>query len=327
MTLADAVLHAGWTADPPSPDAPASWIDLGSASTYGPLVGIDVGGTKVHGAAWTREAPTLSEVTEPTNPAGGLAVVDQIAEMVARLDRGRRPSAVVLGAPGIPQRDGSLAQAPNLPGWDAIDVRAEVSARVGAPVVMENDVALAAWGEQLWGGEDDLAFVALGTGIGVGIINGGRLVRGATGGAGEVFDLPLVTASAVPEARILEDVASGPGFQREYEARTGVLAATREILARTPDDPDARAAVTTVAAAVAHLVVSIRCLLEPRLVVLGGGLGSQPEIAAAVRRQVDGMARRPVDLRISRLGPRAATVGALGLAHTRGTTSSQGRPS
>ncbi len=320
MTLADAVLHAGWTADLPSPDAPASWLDLRGTGADGPVVGVDIGGTKVHGAAWGPDHTDLAEATELTDPAGGLAVVDQVAAMVARLGCGRRPAAVVLGVPGIPQEDGSLAQAPNLPGWDTLDVRAHVAARVGAPVLLENDVALAAWGEQVWGGEGDLAFVALGTGIGVGLVQSGRLLRGATGGAGEVFDLPLVTASAVPEARILEDVASGPGFQREYEARAGVLAATREVLARTPDDPAARQAVTTVAAAVAHLVVSIRCLLDPRLVVLGGGLGSRAEIADAVRHEVGLLAHRPVEVRISRLGPRAATVGALGLAHTRATT-------
>ncbi len=320
MTLADAVLHAGWTADLPSPDAPASWLDLRGTGADGPVVGVDIGGTKVHGAAWGPDHTDLAEATELTDPAGGLAVVDQVAAMVARLGCGRRPAAVVLGVPGIPQEDGSLAQAPNLPGWDTLDVRAHVAARVGAPVLLENDVALAAWGEQVWGGEGDLAFVALGTGIGVGLVQGGRLLRGATGGAGEVFDLPLVTASAVPEARILEDVASGPGFQREYEARAGVLAATREVLARTPDDPAARQAVTTVAAAVAHLVVSIRCLLDPRLVVLGGGLGSRAEIADAVRHEVGLLAHRPVEVRISRLGPRAATVGALGLALTRATT-------
>ncbi len=320
MTLADAVLHAGWTADLPSPDAPASWLDLRGTGADGPVVGVDIGGTKVHGAAWGPDHTDLAEATELTDPAGGLAVVDQVAAMVARLGCGRRPATVVLGVPGIPQEDGSLAQAPNLPGWDTLDVRAHVAARVGAPVLLENDVALAAWGEQVWGGEGDLAFVALGTGIGVGLVQGGRLLRGATGGAGEVFDLPLVTASAVPEARILEDVASGPGFQREYEARAGVLAATREVLARTPDDPAARQAVTTVAAAVAHLVVSIRCLLDPRLVVLGGGLGSRAEIADAVRHEVGLLAHRPVEVRISRLGPRAATVGALGLAHTRATT-------
>ena len=75
-----------------------------------------------------------------------------------------------------------------------------------------------------------------------------------------------------------------------------------------------------VAAAVAHLVVSIRCLLDPRLVVLGGGLGSRAEIADAVRHEVGLLAHRPVEVRISRLGPRAATVGALGLALTRATT-------
>lgn len=130
-----------------------------------------------------------------------------------------------------------------------------------------------------------------------------------------MFDLPLVTASAVPGGRILEDVASGPGLQREYAARAAEVVATRDVLARAPHDPAARDAVTTVAAAVAHLVVSIRCLVDPRLVVLGGGLGSRVEIATAVRREVERSAGRSVDLQVSRLGPRAATVGALGLAH------------
>lgn len=312
MTLADAVLKARWAAAAPPTDAPAHRVDL-APGIAGPLVGIDIGGTKVHAAAWTRAG--LTELTAPTDPAGGLAAIDQVASVVTQLTGGQPPAAVAIGAPGIPQHDGTLAHAPNVPGWDRIDIPAALGRRVGAPVRMENDVALAAWGEHLWGGERDLSFVAVGTGIGVGIVQGGGLLRGSEGGAGEVFDLPLVTPSAAPGAHILEDVASGPGLEREYAARSGDAVATHEILARLREDPAAGAAVEAVAAGIAHLVASIRCLLDPALVVLGGGLGSRTELADEVRRRLDGLALRPVDVRVSRLGPRAATVGALGLAH------------
>jgi predicted NBD/HSP70 family sugar kinase len=318
MTLADAVLQAGWTAADPHPDAPAARRDLlADPDGDGPVVGIDVGGTKIHGAAWTSGVPALVESATFTDPAGGPATLDQLADLAAELCQGRRPSSVVLGLPGVPQADGTLAHAPNLPGWDVLDVPAELRRRIGAPVVMENDVAMAAWGEHLWGGEADLAFVAIGTGIGVGTVQGGRLVRGAEGSAGEVFDLPLVTGSAVPDARQLEDLASGPGLEREYAARSGAVATTREVLDRLGEDPAAAQAVAAVAAAVAQLVVSIRCLLDPGVVVLGGGLGTRPEIVAAVRRELDDVAPRPVRIRASVLGPRAATVGALGRARAR----------
>lgn len=312
MTLADAVLQARWASAAPPADAPAHRVEP-APETDGALVGIDVGGTKVHAAAWLNGR--LTEVTALTDPAGGHVALDQIARVVEQLTCGHRPAAVAIGAPGIPQHDGTLAHAPNVPGWDRIDVPAELGCRVGAPVRMENDVALAAWGEHLWGGERDLAFVAVGTGIGVGIVQGGGLLRGAAGGAGEVFDLPLVTASAVPGARILEDVASGPGLEREYAARSGVRAVTRTVLDRLPEDRAAAEAVEAVAAAVAHLVASIRCLLDPAVVVLGGGLGSRDELADEVCRQLDRLTPRPVQVDASRLGARAATVGALGLAH------------
>lgn len=324
MSLVDAVLQAGWTTVQPPSHAPVARIDraLAGLDRSAPLVGIDVGGTKVHGASWVPGACDLTEATSSTEQTGGQRAIDQITHLVAALASGGVPSAVALGVPGTPRPDGTVAHAPNVPGWDVIDVPTALGLRLGgAGVTMENDVNMAAWGEHMWGGERDLAFVAIGTGIGVGLVQDGRLVHGTEGGAGEVFDLPLVTDSAVPGADIIEDVASGPGLEREYAARSGMLAGSRDVLARVGTDQAAYDAVTAVAAAVAHLVAAIRCVLDPAVVVLGGGLGSQPVIVDAVRREIEGVVRRPVQVRVSALGPRAGTLGALGRAAQRITHS------
>lgn len=302
MTLRNAAISRGWV-----PDATIESRATDASASL--TVGIDIGGTKIHAASYDATSDRLLEARRATDPSGGRAVLDQVTEVVAELAGGRRADAVVVGLPGVVDpRTHCLSEAPNLPGWDGFDVAAALAEACGAPVTVENDVNLAAWGEHAWTGLADLAFVAVGTGIGVGQVAGGRIVRGPDGAAGEVHDLPVG-----PDRVDLEAVVSGPALARAYRERTGTTASPAQILAATTTDLAARAAVDTLVDALSDLVHTIHRLTSPGAVVLGGGLGSRPGIARAVIGRLDARGgRRPV-VRPSVLGSHAATYGALDL--------------
>lgn len=164
------------------------------------VLGIDLGGTKLHLALADLHGQIVAEIVEPTQHAGGAAVIEQIGRLadtlVEKVGIARdRVRSAVMGSPGIVDpRSGAIMIAPNVPGLDTFDVRAALRARLGIDVAIENDVNLAAVGEHWCGGSKDarsFAFVALGTGIGLGIFADGRLLRGARGAAGEISYLPL----------------------------------------------------------------------------------------------------------------------------------------
>src|SRR5262249_6840725 len=155
----------------------------------------------------------------------------------------------VMGSPGvIDPPSGGIVIAPNIPGLDQLDVQGALRTRLGVEVAIENDVNLAAIGEHWCGGSrgaDTFVFIALGTGIGMGLCADGRLLRGARGAAGEIAYLPVggdpydargqrlgTLESAIGSAAITERYAGLGG----RDART-----VREIFDRFGHDEIARA--------------------------------------------------------------------------------------
>ena len=150
-------------------------------------VGVDVGGTKCLAVALAGNR-VVAEGRVAT-PDGGAAVLDAVAALALQVAGDRPLAAMGAGMPGLVDRDGVLRFAPNLPGVTGLPVRDELERRLGVPVSVDNDATCAAWAERAMGaatGLDDVVLVTLGTGIGGGIITGGRLTRGANGFAGEI---------------------------------------------------------------------------------------------------------------------------------------------
>jgi glucokinase len=157
-------------------------------------VGVDLGGTNLRIAAVSREGQLLEKVTLGTKLALGRDhVIDDMCEAIQRLSGKYKETGKVLGAgigvPGIVDlQTGMMRKADNLPGWENYPVRAEIERRLGARVVVENDARVAALGEQWLGagrGVANMAVVTLGTGIGGGIVLGGKIWHGMNGMAGE----------------------------------------------------------------------------------------------------------------------------------------------
>jgi len=157
-------------------------------------IGIDLGGTNLRAAAIDRTGAMLGKIAGSTHLSAGREAV--IADMVAAIrklveQRGAQELAGVgVGTPGfIIMEKGVITGSPNMPGFDNFPIRDEIERQLGAPVVLENDANAAALGEKWMGAGrnyDDLVLLTLGTGIGGGIISGGRVLHGFVGMAGEL---------------------------------------------------------------------------------------------------------------------------------------------
>ena len=207
---------------------------------------------------------------------------------------GAAVGAVGFGIAAIVDNDGVARYAPNLPGFVNVPIRDQLAAATGLPTVVDNDANVAAWGELAHGaarGVDHALVLTLGTGIGGGIILGGRVYRGAHGFAAEVghwqFD-PHARTCACGQPGHWEAWASGTGLgalAREVAARgdaPNVLApraatSTRSpactwVTARSAGDADALAILDVYADYVAIGFAGLANILDPEVIVVSGGL-------------------------------------------------------
>jgi predicted NBD/HSP70 family sugar kinase len=230
-----------------------------------------------------------------------------------------RIDGVVLGVPGVIDAATARLQltTPNIPGLEGRPFGSDLRERLGVAVTLENDVNLAAVGEQWAGvarGVDDFAFLSVGTGLGMGLVLSGELHRGNHGAAGEV-DWAL--------AGIAEDVdPSGDGvaalagrLASDGAARTSLAPPydPREIFtAARGGDPLAVAVVDEVARRIAAHIAPIAAVADPALVVLGGGLGTNGDLLLTpVRTLLAEWMPYPPRVEISSLGEAAVLMGAL----------------
>jgi glucokinase len=257
-------------------------------------------------------------------PQGASAIVDAIAEVVGLLGAPGLPVGV--GAPGLVDRDGVLRFAPNLPGVVDAPMRADLSARLGVPVVLENDATAACWGEREVGagtGADDFVMVTLGTGIGGGIVAGGQLQRGANGFAGEIGHM-VVDPDGPPcpcgKRGCWERFASGSALGRM--AREQGLGQTGEDVtnAAVAGDPAHQRLLTEFAWWVALGLVNLAYIFDCSLFVLGGGLIDagdlllDPVQEAFTTLLAGSQHRPPVRVVPAKLGSDAGAIGAALLA-------------
>lgn len=321
--LRRALAEAGWLPSVQGVDDGVS----GAADSGGavPVVGVDLGGTKLHAVLYDPERHRLLDRVERTDPRGGTAVTSQIARLVESLTAAAGVASgsarVAVGCPGAPDPvSGAVGHAPNIPGWDRMDVPADLAARLGTRPLVHNDANLAAWGEHVWqpGGGSDLAFVAVGTGVGLGLVLDGRLYAGSRGLAGEVAHLPFGADPFDPANLVhgpLEQQVSGGGIERRYLELTGRQYPAPEVFAAAADGDGAAAQVLDELGRLLALALrAVRAIVDPATFVLGGGIGSRPETLAATRRWLAVTEGESLQVRTSTFGNRAALAGALAAA-------------
>ena len=293
------------------------------------MAAVDLGGTKLRVAVVDLAGTVLAEAVEPTHPDGGQSVAAQIGALVLRTaaDAGIVPGRIrqtVVGCPGVPdQATGRVNFAPNIKGIDQFDFHAAVALAVGTQVSLENDVNLAVLGEHWLGlgqGLDHLAFIALGTGIGAGIIANGALLRGATGAAGELGYLPFGADPFEPESlRVgaFERVTATHGIKAAYRSATGRNLDVPAIFdaARTGDSA-ASEVIANLARQMARAVAAIGAITAPELVILGGSIGARTEIVEATRAELARCFPFAIRIEASTLGNHAALNGAVAIGLT-----------
>jgi predicted NBD/HSP70 family sugar kinase len=215
---------------------------------------------------------------------------------------------VVVGVPGVVEADGTLRLAENVAGLEGRPFAAELQAALDLPVTLENDINLAALGEQWHGvarGVDDFAFLSVGTGMGAGLVLDGELHRGRHGAAGEIdFALGELGEALDPSAPEVSRLAS------ELTGQTGdaraVFGAARN------HDSRARAVVDEVARRIALHVAPIAAVADVELVVLGGGIGANGDLLLdPVARLLAEWLPFPPRVEVSTLGEAAVLAGAL----------------
>jgi glucokinase len=277
-------------------------------------------------------------VRMPSDPENGTESVLRALEALLGDDAG--VAAIGVGVAGsVHQPDGRVVFASNVT-YHPPEVKAAVSSRFRLPVVVDNDANAACWAERTFGagrGCDEMVMVAVGTGIGGGIVTGGRLFRGSHGYAGEIGHMTIVDGGPLcgcGQHGCVEALASGSAIARM--AREAIARAEDSILLELAGDKPSRitgALVTEAARADDEVAIDVLAragralgvcfanltnLLDPELIVIGGGAAeagwflTEPARLELVRRVAD--RREPPELVVARLGGDAGMVGAASLA-------------
>jgi len=295
----------------------------------GYVLGLDIGQQYLRGALADLSGQIIGRSTvrsRASSVAGRVAELVQLAdELCGGAGVGRADvTQTVIGSPGVydPRRN-AIALAGGLAGWGRPAVLAGLRDAFGPQLVIENDVDAAAVAEREHGHgrqAGTFAFVSIGTGIGMGLVIDGRLHRGVHGVAGEIAFMPISEGqgSSPEEARrrgTLE--ASGAASAVVRAARRagmrGSVSARRVFEAAAGGDARAADVVAAEALLVAKAVCAIITVVDPELVVLGGGIGQAPGFAAAVGTQLTRLAPVLPDVRVSALGTDAVVDGCLAL--------------
>jgi predicted NBD/HSP70 family sugar kinase len=303
------------------------------APTAGYVVAVDIGGDNIRVAAGDLAGAVQFQQRQATRGNGARPIAAQAARMVAAAARAvdsrmgplRR---VGVSAPGVIHADGrTMSTAHNLGEDGPFDLLTPLESRIDAQIALDNNVNLAALGEH-WRGHarsvTTFAFLAVGAGIGMGLVHDGQVVRGAHGAAGEVAYLPL--PGSVPSAQRrghgkepLADEAGGYGILAAVRARknwpgtrpTTVVQLFSMAAAGVP------AAIELVEAEGRQLgltVASACAVFDPELVVIGGGVGSNAMLLPIVRETVSAHVPFPPRIETSALGEAASLTGALKVA-------------
>jgi len=310
------------------------------------LAAVDLGGTSFRCALAEQDGSFLGEASEPTRShEGPEAVLARIAECIAGLvtRAGESPSAIGVGIPGLVDRERGIARfLPNFPTrWRGVPVAEILGRLTGAEVRILNDVRMATLGELVFGlgrTARTMAFYALGTGVGGGIVIEGKLLLGPLGAAGEIGHHTIVPDGPLcgcGNRGCLETFASGPAITAEgVRLLLGGLAArlheatggdAGRVSPRVMADA-ARAGDEAVASALARVgsllgigIANVVTTIHPDLVVIGGGVAELGDLLleparAEVSARVGMLPPETVRIEKSLLGERCGLAGGVALA-------------
>jgi predicted NBD/HSP70 family sugar kinase len=313
-------------------------------SAAGFVVGVDIGSTRLRVAAVDIYGAALRDVELETSRGGPRAVEEQITSTVRAIDRelgGRHGELLAMGVstPGVvdPETSRVTSLAWHLSVTGEFDSLATLQNRFGVPVLVDNDVNMAAVGEKwrgLAGGVSTFVVISIGAGVGMGIVINDELFRGYHGAAGEIGYLPLARDPFDAHHRRLgglEDEIAAEGILAAYREAGGDGAeSAREVFERSrAGDATAREVIENAAQRIGLAIATVCAVIDPELVVLGGRIGGAADLLPAVRATTARLLPLPTRIETSLLAERAALEGALatGLREARGRLFSRERRS
>lgn len=303
---------------------------------------VDLGGTKCSAAVVDNKGRILFQRAVPVDHSSRLAPVRQIVELAEDLSGGKNPkdvfAAAAIAVPGLARPNGTV-WAPNLPGWTDMPLASLLKRRLAIPVLVESDRNAAVLGECWHGvarGKSDVIVLMIGTGIGAGILSGGRIVHGAHELSGCAGWLTVTRERARHRRRNgeLESLVSGPAIARA--AKSAILRGQKSCLAQMDTSKITAHEVAAAARQSDRLALSIfhECgtllgygianivsLFDPEVVVLGGGMASAADLyleplKTAMLERAQPLAAKLVKVVISKLRDRVILLGCARLAIT-----------
>jgi len=307
-------------------------------------IGLDIGGTKIRGCVIDGSGQIVARGRKDTPAQDPVAIVQVAADLIRELSSRRSIDAVgVACAAFIDRSRSTVIMSPNL-AWRDEPLRGRLESVLDVSVIIENDANAAAWGEFRFGaaaGADDVVMLTVGTGIGGGIVVDGALMIGAFGMAAELGHMRVVPDGircGCGSRGCWEQYASGSALVRE--ARELVLSGTphaerlKELCGGDPaalsgpdvtsaaveGDPAAVELLADLGAWVGEGLASVAAILDPSLIVLGGGVSEAGDLlldpaVVAFRRHLMGRGHRPeARFALASLGNDAGMIGAADLA-------------
>jgi predicted NBD/HSP70 family sugar kinase len=264
------------------------------------VAAVDIGATHVAVALSDLAARILIDHTEQValseDPVATMAAVArQLRALLAESGRSTESLlAIGVGLPGpVDHGTGRPVNPPIMPGWNNADVASLLRAHLGVPVLIDNDVNLMALGERTraWPRVDDLVFVKVATGIGSGLILGGRIHRGARGIAGDIGHAPLATGAGIVcrcgNLDCLEAHAAWPAVIRQLEHdETGDLTGADVLRLVQAGDSDAIQHIRQAGREIGQVLTTVVQLVNPAVIVLGGSMVAAGEHLIAGVREI-----------------------------------------
>ncbi len=296
------------------------------------VIGVDLGGTKLYGAIANIGGEVLQEAYRPQHRSRGEQSFEILCELIESLIHSEHRKdipilGITVGAPGITHaQEGVIMWAPSLD-WRDFPLRQKLHERFQLPVLVENDVNLAVLGEQWFGkgkGVNNMLLLAIGTGMGSGLIIDGAIYRGHNEAAGEVGYMVASTDD-------LGKPNEGFGAMERIVSGTGVVDRARKLLNGTLSAEQAQSLTASEVFAAARsgeawamqivnetadylslAIANISALLNPELIVLGGGVANSGDLLIpAIQQRIRGVIPYVPRIEASELGTRATVMGAI----------------
>lgn len=271
-------------------------------------IGIDIGGTKVAGALVDEHGVIVREVRVATPVQDPAALVDAVVGVVNQLREGQPVLGVGVAMAGfIDHQQANVIYGTNF-GWKNYPLKSEIESKLEVPVVIENDANAAGWAEYRFGagrGYRHMVMLTLGTGVGGAIIADGKMLRGGFGTAGELGHMRVVP-DGLPcgcgQRGCIESYASGTALLKaakelaksggaagarlaELKAEAGELTGVQVYQALVEGDPGALGLLENVASWLGQAIASLSAILDPEIVVIGGGVSQAGDLLLEPIRQ------------------------------------------